>query len=54
MKKEKKIRKEIKKLVFILSTIYEKLPENVKNHPKIIELVQKFNNNNKFKEIESH
>lgn len=41
-------------MVFILSTIYRKLPDSVKNHPKVIEMVQKFNNNNKFKEIESH
>lgn len=30
------------------------MPEKMKNHPKVIEIVQKFNNNNKFKEIESH
>ncbi len=30
------------------------LPQSIKNHPKVIELVQRFNNNNKFKELESH
>ena len=30
------------------------LPENLKNHPKVIEMVQRFNNNNKFRELESH
>lgn len=41
-------------MVFILSKAYSMLPQSIKNHPKVIELVQKFNNNNKFKEIESH
>ena len=41
-------------MVFVLSKLYQMLPETIKNHPKMIELVQKFNNNNKFREIESH
>lgn len=41
-------------MVFILSNLYNKLPESVKNHRRVIELVQRFNNNNKFKELESH
>ena len=41
-------------MVPVLSKLYRMLPESIKNHPKVIEIVQKFNNNNKFKEIESH
>ncbi|OED30846.1 phosphorylcholine transferase LicD [Methanosphaera sp. WGK6] len=41
-------------MVFVLSKLYQMLPENIKNNQHVIELVQKFNNNNKFKEIESH
>ncbi|WP_455645986.1 LicD family protein [Methanosphaera sp.] len=41
-------------MVFVLSKLYQMLPERIKNNQHIIELVQKFNNNNKFKEIESH
>lgn len=41
-------------MVPVLSKIYQILPESIKNHPKMVELVQKFNNNNKFREIESH
>lgn len=41
-------------MVLVLSKLYQMLPERVKNHAKVVELVQKFNNNNKFKEIESH
>lgn len=41
-------------MVFILSRLYQMLPNNIKNHRKVIELVQKFNNNNKFNELESH
>jgi len=41
-------------MVPVLSKIYQILPESIKNHPKMVELVQRFNNNNKFREIESH
>lgn len=41
-------------MVFILSKLYQSMPESIKNRRQVIELVQKFNNNNKFKEIESH
>lgn len=41
-------------MVFILSRVYRMLPESVKNHPKVIEYVQRFNNNNKLRELESH
>lgn len=41
-------------MVFILSSVYRMLPESIKNHRRVIELVQRFNNNNKFKELESH
>lgn len=41
-------------MVFILSKLYQILPERVKNHKIVIESVQRFNNNNKFKEIETH
>lgn len=41
-------------MVFILSRLYGILPKFIKNNPKIIELVQRFNNNNKFRELESH
>jgi len=41
-------------MVFILSKIYQMMPQSIKNHPKVIELVQRFNNNNKFRELESH
>ena len=41
-------------MVFILSKAYQMLPQSIKNHPKVIELVQRFNNNNKFRELESH
>jgi len=41
-------------MVFILSKIYQILPQRIKNHPKIVELVQRFNNNNKLRELESH
>lgn len=41
-------------MVFILSKIYQTLPQSVKNNSKVIELVQRFNNNNKLKELESH
>ena len=30
------------------------LPDSIKNHAKVIELVQRFNNNNKLRELESH
>lgn len=30
------------------------LPQSIKNHPKVIEMVQRFNNNNKLRELESH
>lgn len=41
-------------MVFILSKVYAMLPQSIKNHPKVIELVQRFNNNNKLRELESH
>ena len=42
------------KMVFLLSRLYAMLPDRIKNHAKVIELVQRFNNNNKFRELESH
>lgn len=41
-------------MVFILSKLYQIMPERIKNHKIVIESVQRFNNNNKFKEIETH
>ncbi|MDE4078019.1 LicD family protein [Methanosphaera sp. Vir-13MRS] len=41
-------------MVPVLSKLYQILPESIKNHPRMIELVQRFNNNNKFREIDSH
>lgn len=41
-------------MVFILSKLYRMLPDSIKNNRRVIELVQRFNNNNKFREIESH
>lgn len=41
-------------MVPVLSTLYRILPKKIKNNPKMVELVQRFNNNNKLKEIESH
>lgn len=41
-------------MVPVLSKLYQILPDGIKNQKWVIELVQKFNNNNKFKEIESH
>ena len=41
-------------MVFILSKLYQMMPESIKNHRSVIELVQRFNNNNKLRELESH
>lgn len=41
-------------MVFLLSKLYGMLPNSIKNHAKMIELVQRFNNNNKLRELESH
>ena len=41
-------------MVFLLSKLYRMLPDSIKNHAKVIELVQRFNNNNKLRELESH
>lgn len=41
-------------MVFILSKLYALLPNRIKNHKFVIENVQRFNNNNKFREIDSH
>lgn len=41
-------------MVFILSRVYRALPQSIKNQRIVIELVQRINNNNKFKELESH
>ncbi|MCD7781687.1 MAG: LicD family protein [Methanosphaera sp.] len=41
-------------MVFILSRLYQSMPNFIKNNRRIINLVQEFNNHNKLKEIESH
>lgn len=41
-------------MVFILSKLYQLLPDKLKNNSRIIHLVQTFNNHNKLNELETH
>ncbi len=41
-------------MVMVLSRLYQLMPESIKNNHYVIESVQRFNNNNKLREIESH